>query len=232
MPFSHSVGGRSVAAPWFPRGVEPASPLPLSPSDSEPSEHAAPSDALEEMPDLSMNELETRFALAARGRDVSVRLEAEDSILALDYSVAFKKEANSFEVLLRNGGCFEGAYRCIERFIEAAAEGLDGVNSVSEGHLDLRSNMQYWIPERIYDQFRSDLEAAVVERTSWLERTRPDKGAMGAVVIGARVRALLGLLTHLQRAHTEVRRAVLSPQTIRLWRDIGLNVFSEVVQRP
>ena len=81
-------------------------------------------------------ELEARFGNAARGRAVIVRFESNAFILALDYEVVFRVESNTFDVLLIRGGCFEGAYRCIEK---------------------------------VYEQFRSDLESAVAERVSWLE---------------------------------------------------------------
>src|SRR2546426_9812832 len=131
------------------------------------------------MPDEGVIELQYRFAMAARGRDVLVRFARKDFVLALDYQVKFDASTNTFEVVLRRGGCFEGAYRCIERFIEASVEQLDGVDSSQQGHLDLRCNMEYWIIERLYEQFRSDLEFAINDRISWLERVRPGEGVLG-----------------------------------------------------
>jgi len=174
-----------------------------------------------------MIELEARFAKAARGRTVAVRFEPKDFILANDYQVDFKADTKGFEVVLRRGGCFEGAYRCIERFIEAKAERLDELDSTPPGHLDLRTEMQYWMLERVYEQFRTDLESAIADKTSCLERTRPGEGVLGEVVVETRTRSLRGLVAHLQRADREVRRAVLSPQTIELLKNIGFDVFSE-----
>ncbi len=178
------------------------------------------------MPEQPMVELEGRFAGVARGRTVSVRFEPKDFIRALDYQVSFKAETNTFEVLLRRGGCFEGAYRCIERFIEAKAERLDGVDGAAAGHLDLRCEMEYWMLEKVYEQFRLDLESAIAEKVAWLERVRPEKNAFGEVVVETRTRSLVGLLAHLQQADSEVRRAVLSSQTINLLKNIGLDIFS------
>jgi len=174
-----------------------------------------------------LGELQARFENVARGRTISVRFEPKDFILALDYEATYGPEANTFNVVLRRGGCFEGAYRCIERWIEAKAEQLDGVNSVPAGHLDLRNEMQYWGLEKIYEQFRSDLESAVAEKVSWLERVRPGEGALGEVVVEARVRSLVGLLAYLQRTDAEVRRGILSPGAIELWKSIGLDVFTK-----
>ncbi len=174
-----------------------------------------------------MMELETRFASVARGRSVFVTFEPKDFILALDYHVAFMAETNTFEVILRRGGCFEGAYRCIERFIEAKAERLDGLNSAPAGHLDLRNEMQYWMLERVYEQLWSDLESAITVKISSLERVRPGEGVLGEVVVETRTRSLMGLLAHLQQTNGEVRRGVLSPETIGLLKAVGLDVFSE-----
>ena len=99
-----------------------------------------------------------RFGTVTRGRKVSVTFEPQDLTFALDYKVAFEEETNTFDVVLRRSGCFEGAYRCIERWIEAKAEQLDGIDSVPAGHQDLRCLMQYWGLEKIYEQFRSDLQ--------------------------------------------------------------------------
>jgi hypothetical protein len=172
-------------------------------------------------------ELESRFGNVARGRAVSVTFEPKDFILALDYKVSFRAETNTFDVVLRRGGCFEGAYRCIERWIEAKAEELDGINGVPAGHSDCRSEMAYWGLEKIYDQFRSDLDSAIAERVSWLELVRPGEGALGDVTIEARARSLVGFLANLERADAEVRRGVLSPETIQLLKTIGLDVFPE-----
>lgn len=173
-------------------------------------------------------QLEARFAAAARGRRVFVKFEPKDFILPLDYQIALKEDTNAFEVTLRRGGCFEGAYRCVGRFIESKAEELDGINSTPSGHIDLRRFMQYWMLEKIYEQFRLDLESAVTEKVSWLENVRPGDGVLGEVVIEARTRSLIGLLAHLQHADFEVRRGVLSPHTIELLKSIGLDAFSEV----
>jgi hypothetical protein len=163
-----------------------------------------------------MMELETRFKGVARGRRVSVKFEAKGFLLAYDYWVGFEAETNTFNVVLRDGGCFEGAYRCIERFIEAEAERLDGVDSVPDDHMDVRKDMSYWIIEKQYDQFRSDLESAITDRISWLERVRPGEGVLGEIRIEVRARSLIGLLEHLRQADDEVRRGGLSPQTSNL----------------
>lgn len=180
------------------------------------------------MPEEPMCELERRFAGAARGRTVSVMFDPKDFILALDYQASYKPATNTFEVTLRRGGCFEGAYRCIERWIEAKAENLDGIDSVPVDHLDLRNEMQYWGLEKIYEQFRSDLESAITEKVSWLERVGSGEGILGEVTVEARGNSLLGFLTYLQRIDNEVRRGILSPEAIEIWKKIGLNVFTEV----
>ena len=168
-------------------------------------------------------ELRDRFAGVARGRDAIVTFEPKDFVLALDYQVAFRAETSTFDVVLRRGGCFEGAYRCIERWIEAKAEQLDGIDSVPDDHVDLRGEMHYWIIEKIYDQFRLDLEAAVADRVSWLDRIRPGEGVLGEVVLEVRKQSLVGLLSHLQRTDQEVRRGILSLETIDLWKSLGLD---------
>ena len=168
-----------------------------------------------------MSELESRFGKAARGRAVSVRPEPKHFLLARDYQVRFDADTNSFEVVLRPDGCFEGAYRCIERYIEAAAEVLDGVQSSPPGHLDFRGEMQYWMVENLYEQFRLDLEAAVAERTAWLERARPGEGEQGKIKVEARCCSLTGFLAGLHSIDREVRRAVLSPRTVDLLESIS-----------
>ena len=85
--------------------------------------------------------------------------------------------------------------------------------------------MQYWMLEKVYEQFRSDLESAIMNKISSLERVRPGEGVLGEVVVETRTRSLIGLLAHLQQGDGEVRRGVLSPQTIELLKDVGLDVF-------
>jgi|SRR5215813_10299817 len=172
------------------------------------------------MSDDWKTQLESRFACVARGRTVSVRFEPKDFILADDYHVAFNATTDTFEVVLRRGGCFEGAYRCIERFIEVQVEGLEGINSVAVDHLDLRRNMQYWMLEKVYEVFRSDLESAIATRVSWLERERPGENVLGEIVIETRTRSLVGMLAHLETADREVRRGILSPPTVELLKSI------------
>jgi hypothetical protein len=57
--------------------------------------------------------LRTRFEQVARGRSVFVTFESNDFLLAVDYQVAFDAETNTFKVVLRRGGCFEGATRLL-----------------------------------------------------------------------------------------------------------------------
>jgi hypothetical protein len=64
--------------------------------------------------------------------------------IALDYTVSFDRPSDSFRVLCRKGGCFEGAYRCLERWIESKAEELDGLRTVPDSSLDFRRVMNYW----------------------------------------------------------------------------------------
>jgi hypothetical protein len=158
-----------------------------------------------------MIELETRFTGVARSRSVSVKFQSKGSIGALDYHVAFKAKTNTFKVVLRRDGCFEGAYRCIERFIEVKAEILDGVYRTPDDHLDYWDEMHYWIIEKIYEQFRSDLESAITDKVSSLERAGPGEGVLGNVNVKTRMRSLIGMQTHLHQADGEVRRGVLFP---------------------
>lgn len=174
-----------------------------------------------------MDELQARFECVSRRRPVTVRFEPKDFIFALDCRVTYSPETNTFDVVLRRGGCFEGAYRCIERWIEAKSEELDGIDSVPSGYWDLREEMRYWGLEKIYEQFRSDLESAIGKEVSRLERVRPSDGVAGEVTVEARARSLVGLLAHLRRVDAEVRRGSLSPSTIELWKNIGLDVFTE-----
>jgi hypothetical protein len=172
-------------------------------------------------------ELETRFARVARSRAVSVTVEPQDSILFQDYSVRFEAPTNSFQVTLRRGGCFEHAYRCIERFIEAKAEELDGINSIPAGHVDLRGERQYWMLEQVYDQFRIDLDSAIPDKLSSLDHSPPEQNVLDQVGIEMRMRALHGLIAYLNDADREVRRGVLSPKTVQLLKSIGLDVCGE-----
>ncbi|HEX5438959.1 MAG TPA: hypothetical protein VFW98_17540 [Gemmatimonadaceae bacterium] len=171
-----------------------------------------------------MSELETRFGKVARGRAVSVTDEPHDSILAYDYHVRYSSETNTFHVLLRRGGYFDGAYRCIERWIEAEAERLDGIDSVAADHVDFRRQMQYWGVEEIYEHFRSDVDSAIGEMVSWLTTTQGEHTS-GGLSAEARAHALSGLLAYLRRIDAEVRHGVLSPRAIELWKSIGLDVF-------
>ena len=175
-----------------------------------------------------IHELERRFSSVARSRTVSVKFDPKDFILALDYKVSYKPTTNTFDVTFRSRGCFEGAYRCIERWIEAKAENLAGINTVPDGHLDLRKETEYWLLEKIYEQFRSDLKSAITEKVSRLEHVRPGEEILGEVTVEARGRSLVGFLTYMQHIDGEVRRGILSPEAMQLWKRIGINVFTEV----
>jgi hypothetical protein len=173
-----------------------------------------------------LSALEMRLAAVARGRAVSVTYEEQDFIMALDYKVAFDQGRNAFDVLLRRGSCFEGAYRCLERWIEATAEQLDGVDGAPPDHLDLRREMRYWMIERPYDQLRADLDSAISDRIAWLEQERPGEGVLGEVTIEFRASALRGFIARLQHIDCEVRRALLSPETVAFLKDIGIDLCS------
>lgn len=169
-----------------------------------------------------VRDLEARFAKVSRGRNVFVRFERTDSLLLKDYQVAFDQQTSAFNVVLRRGGCFEGAYRCIERWIEARAEGLEGIDSVPEGYIDLRSEMQYWMLERTYQQFRRDVESAVTEKAWSLGQAGPGENIAGEVVVEARKRSLVRLLAHLQGIDLQIERGVISPSTVELLKNLGM----------
>jgi hypothetical protein len=49
-----------------------------------------------------------------------------------------------------------------------------------------------WLLEKIYEQFRSDLESAVGEKVSWLEQVRPGEGAFGEITADERRAGRIG----------------------------------------
>jgi hypothetical protein len=173
---------------------------------------------------IGMPELSARLRRFSRGRPVDAHFENQDFILALDYTVSYDCSSDSFRVLCRKGGCFEGAYRCLERWIESKAEQLDGLPTVPDGFLDLRKDMTYWTLERIYEQIRQDVERAVTSTIEWIERTRPNEGVFGEVTIETRLKGLRGIPLMFSQADDEVRRGVLSAQTITLLRQIGIDL--------
>ena len=74
-----------------------------------------------------------------------------------------------------------------------------------------------------------NVESAVNDRVfSWLDVVRPRKSRpwRSWTLKPAHVH-LIGLLAHLQVANSDVRQAILSPSTITLMKDIGLDVFSQ-----
>lgn len=174
-----------------------------------------------------MDDLQARLERVSRGRAVSVRFDSQDFIFAYDYHASYDPERDAFDVVLRRGGRFEGAYRCLGRWIEWKAERLDGIDAAPAGYADLRREMLYWGLEKIYEQFRSDLDAAIGEKVSWLRRARPNEGVVGDITVEVRERSLVGLLAYLDRIDAEVRRGVLSPAAVELWKEIGLDVFTE-----
>lgn len=150
--------------------------------------------------------------------------EPKDFLFAHDYAVRYISAADVFDVAFRRGGCFEGAYRCIERFIEAKSEEFDGLDTVPTGHLDLRRDMQYWMFELVYDRFLDDVDAALAERVAWLERTRPGEVVAGDVRIEVRSRMLAGVRSYLDKMNHEVRRGCLSPRTLRFLKQAGYDL--------
>jgi hypothetical protein len=93
-----------------------------------------------------IEQLTNRFASAARGRNVAVDyIDGQYAYFAeYDYAANFEVESSTFRIYLTERGCFEGAYRCIYRWIEAKAEQLDGINSVPTGYVDARCIMDWW----------------------------------------------------------------------------------------
>ena len=171
------------------------------------------------MPDLA-----ERLSRYSRGRTVEAHFEDQDSILALDYIVSYEPGSDTFHVVCRRGGCFEGAYRCLERYIESKAERLDCLQTVPDGSRDLREEMQYWILERVYERIRQDVQIAITSALERIERERPDEGCFGKVTVEVRLRGLRGILSLFARADEEVRRGVLSAQTIALLRQLGIDL--------
>lgn len=169
-----------------------------------------------------MSDLQVRLERVSRGRPVSVTVDPMDVVFAPDYNVSFQEDSNSFEVVLRRGGCFEGAYRCVERFIEAQSELLDGIDTVPHDFVDLRSHMQYWILESFYEQFRTDLQAAISRQAADLRTTGHGNASSALVSIPARVDTLNALEAFLAPADKEIRHGVLSPRTVELLNALGL----------
>src|SRR5207249_2351992 len=76
--------------------------------------------------DATIAELRERFRRVAGRRDVDLRYETAGRLFSYDYQVVYDEETAIFRVMLKPGGCFEGAYRFIERWITRRAQQLDG----------------------------------------------------------------------------------------------------------
>jgi len=170
-----------------------------------------------------MPEIANRLSHFSRGRPVEAHFEDQDFVLALDYEVSFDSTSNTFWALFRRGGCFEGAYQCIERWIESKAEQLDGLQTAPDNALDLRKDMHYWVFERVYEQFRQDVQMGIASAIDQIERIRPNEGVPGEVTVEARLGRLRAVPLIFALADEEVRRGVLSPQTVGLLKAIGLD---------
>jgi hypothetical protein len=174
--------------------------------------------------DLYGANLQRRCEAVARGRKVSVVCDPKELITEPDYTVEYSPPSDSFAVQLRPGGCFDGAARCIERWIAAEAERLDGHHAVPAGYIDLRQELDYWAVENLYAQFRSDLELALNGTVSWLQRDTPPAAVFLPPRPEVRQRALRGLQDYVDQIDAEVASAVLSPMTVSMLRRLGFEM--------
>jgi hypothetical protein len=166
--------------------------------------------------------LKERLEQVSRGRPVTVTA-VPDHLLKRDDGVSFDPETDAYFVELTGGGCFEGAYRFLERWIARHALELDGVFvPPPDDHLDLTKEALYWMLERHSDQLLADLEQAVARYSRYLEEEMYYVPKLGDVMIEARVAALLGLLNHFDTARQEIHSAVLSPHTVEVLRAAGV----------
>jgi hypothetical protein len=179
--------------------------------------------------------LKRRFEQVSRGRGVGVQV-VQGSVLSLDYDVRFDEPTQRYVVNFTSGGLFEEAYRFVLRWIARHAQRLDGVFVAPPAdHLDWRNEPMYWIIERCFDQYLSDLREAVQQYSAGLreqERSGRIPPTPGTVTVASRVHALQTLVGHFAPFQAEVHGAVLSPQTASLLQSLNLLPDGEEDARP
>lgn len=173
------------------------------------------------------DDLRARFARVSRGRKVVVS-SRESRWRSSDYQVEYEENDDTFCVTFTYQGHFEEAYRCVERYIAARAERLDGVYSPApEGYLDFREDIGLWPLERVVRQIGTDVRSALIARIEELERDRPGEDQIGEITIEIRTDALRALVAHGDTMLDEVRVGLLSQAVWSFLRDIGVLEKSE-----
>ncbi len=175
---------------------------------------------------MSDDTLKERFEKASRGREVKI-MEKQNTPLATDYSVCFKPEENCYHVEFTSQGYFEGAYCFLEQWIRTHAEQIDGVyKEPPPDHLDIRGHGLYGLLVMFFDQFMVDFQTAIDRQINVLNAERPEP-EIGVGSIKMRTKALQGIRKHFVPFETEVHSGVLSPQTIRLLKNMGLPITED-----
>jgi hypothetical protein len=163
-----------------------------------------------------VEDVRARFERAARGRHVTME-SILNRLLTPDFDVRYDDEHDAFLVAFTDAGCFEEAYRFIERWIERRALELDGEYMPPPAdHADFTTRAAYWPLERCSEQLFADLEAAVESFAQSLEGKHDRSLQLGDVLPESRIAALRGLVRHFDHARQEIRRAVLSPHTMKI----------------
>lgn len=167
-------------------------------------------------------ELAARFESASRGRDVRVR-SGSNQIFSKDLSVRYDEPSDAYVVEFTDAGCFEEAFRYLERWIARHAAVRDGTYEAPPAdHVDCTQEAAYWMLERQADQMFADLQSAVERYCHYLENETYYVPRTGDVVIETRTAFLRGLLAHYDSVRGDVRRAVLSPHSLEVLQGAGL----------
>jgi len=167
-------------------------------------------------------DLSTRLSRSSRGRAVTVR-NAQNTLIVRDFSVEYHEQSDAYVVQISDAGCFEEAFRFLERWIARDAARRDGAyQPPPDDHVDYTDEAMYWMVERHSDRVFKDLECAVSRYCDDLENEKYYVLRTGEIVIEQRVAALRGLLLHFDSTRHDVSHAVLSPHTVEVLRCAAL----------
>lgn len=162
-----------------------------------------------------------RLRKASGGRAVTIR-ETPSAPLSRDFRVCYDDDCG-YIVEFTEAGCFEEAIRFCERWISRDVARREGIfRPPPADFLDFTDEPQYWMLERHADRLFADLDDALRRHADFMSNEMYYMPRGGEVVLEQRVAALLGLQSHFDGARAEIRKAVLSPQTVLVLQDAGI----------
>ena len=146
-----------------------------------------------------------------------------NQLFSKDFSVRYDEPSDTYVVELTEEGCFEEAFRYLERWIAQHAAVRDGTYEAPPAdHVDYTREAAYWMLERQADQMFADLQNAVERYCHYLENEMYYVPRTGDVVIETRTECLRGLLAHFDPVRGDIRRAILSPHSVEVLQDVSL----------